>query len=299
LAASLEQGAAHPLARAIVARAGEVGVEPQPMANVRVHPGRGVSGEDGGHRVVLGSPAFLADSGVTIAPAGLAQVEAAGRTIVGVARDGELVGWLSLVDELRPGSAAAVGALQRIGVKVTMLTGDHPAPAAAVATMAGIGDWRAQQSPEGKRAAIAAMQKEGRVVGMVGDGVNDAPALAQADVSFAMGAGAGSALSAADVTLLRNDLGAVAAAVDLSRATLGKIRQNLFFAFFFNALGIPLAAFGLLSPVIAGAAMAASSVSVVSNALLLKRWRPPVAALSPPPRPPFATIGPVVKEKGP
>ena len=186
------------------------------------------------------------------------------------------IGWLTLVDELRPGAAAAVAALQRVGVAVTMLTGDHPAPAAAIAKTAGIGEWRAEQLPEDKRAAIVAMQKQGRIVGMVGDGVNDAPALAQADVSFAMGAGAGSALSAADVTLLRNDLAAVAAAVDLSRATLSKIRQNLFFAFFFNALGIPLAALGLLSPVIAGAAMAASSVSVVGNALLLKRWRPPV-----------------------
>ncbi len=128
--------------------------------------------------------------------------------------------------------------------------------------------------PRTSARSIVALQREGHVVGMLGDGVNDAPALAQADVSFAMGAGAGSALAAADLTLLRNDLAGVAAAIELSRATLAKIRQNLFFAFVYNALGIPLAALGLLSPVIAGAAMAASSVSVVGNALLLRRWRP-------------------------
>ena len=155
-----------------------------------------------------------------------------------------------------------------------MLTGDHSAPAGAIAKAVGIDSWHAEQRPEDKREAIVALQRDGHVVGMVGDGVNDAPALAQADVSFAMGAGAGSALAAADLTLLRNDLAGVAAAIDLSRATLAKIRQNLFFAFVYNALGIPLAAFGLLSPVIAGAAMAASSVSVVGNALLLRRWRP-------------------------
>jgi Cu+-exporting ATPase len=297
LAASLEQGASHPLARAIVAHAAEIGEKPRVVANVRVHPGRGVSGEENGRPIVLGSPAFLADSGVPVDRAQLAHLDAAGRTIVGIARDARLVGWLVLADELRAGSAAAVAALQRVGVTVTMLTGDHPAPAAAVAQTAGIGNWRAEQLPEDKRAAIVAMQKEGRVVGMVGDGVNDAPALAQADVSFAMGAGAGSALSAADVTLLRNDLAAVAAAVDLSRATLSKLRQNLYFAFFFNALGIPLAAMGLLSPVIAGAAMAASSVTVVGNALLLKRWRPPSgesASASASPAPAIATV---VKEE--
>ena len=297
LAASLEQGAVHPLARAITARAAELGVAARPISNVRVHPGRGVTGDEDGHPTVLGSPSFLAQSGVTIDGGEFARVETAGRTIVGVARDARLVGWIVLVDDLRPGAADAVAALQRAGVTVTMLTGDHRAPAAAVAKTAGITHWRAGQTPEDKRAAIVAMQAEGHTVGMVGDGVNDAPALAQADVSFAMGAGAGSALSAADVTLLRNDLAAVAAAVDLSRATLGKIRQNLFFAFFFNALGIPLAAFGLLSPVIAGAAMAASSVTVVGNALLLKRWRPPVAGSPPAAAPRLPINAATVKEK--
>jgi Cu+-exporting ATPase len=168
-----------------------------------------------------------------------------------------------------------------------------------VARSAGISHWLAEQVPQEKRAAVIGLQQRGHVVGMIGDGVNDAPALAQADVSFAMGAGAGSALSAADVTLLRNDLAAVAAAVDLSRATLSKIRQNLFFAFVFNVLGIPLAAFGLLSPVIAGAAMAASSVSVVSNALLLKRWRPPQAASAPARGQRTRPIATVVKEERP
>jgi len=298
LAASLEQGAVHPLARAITARAAELGVAAGPITNVCVHPGRGVSGDEEGHRLVLGSPALLAEAGVTIDAAELARVEAAGWTIVGVARDATLVGWIVLVDDLRPGAADAVAALQRVGVTATMLTGDRPAPAAAVAKAAGITRWRAEQSPEDKRAAIVAMQDDGHTVGMVGDGVNDAPALAQADVSFAMGAGAGTALSAADVTLLRNDLSAVPAAVDLSRATLRKIRQNLFFAFFFNALGIPLAAFGLLSPVIAGAAMAASSVTVVGNALLLKRWRAPIGRLPSAPTRGLNSSAAIVKEKG-
>jgi Cu+-exporting ATPase len=277
-AASLEHGATHPLARAIVAAAGELASRPLPLRDVRAHPGRGVSGTSGEQALCLGSPAFLAEAGVRTDDAALAHIQRDGHTIVGVAEGTRATGWITLADALRPGAAAAVRTLADEGVAVTMLTGDHPAPAAAIAKAAGIADWRAGQLPEHKRAAIVELQQRGRVVGMVGDGVNDAPALAQADVSFAMGAGAGSALSAADVTLLRNDLGAVAAAVDLSRATLAKIRQNLFFAFVYNVLGIPLAAFGLLSPVIAGAAMAASSVSVVTNALLLKRWRPPVPA---------------------
>ena len=226
-------------------------------------------------------------------------MQAAGHTIVGIAEGARLVGWITLADALRPTSAAAVASLKSAGIAVKMLTGDHPGPAAAVATALGIEDWRAGQLPEGKRAAIAAMQKQGHVVGMVGDGVNDAPALAQADVSFAMGAGAGSALSAADVTLLRNDLTGVATAVSLSQATLSKVRQNLFFAFAYNVLGIPLAAFGLLSPVIAGAAMAASSVSVVANALLLRRWRPPAGAPMSTKSSPLVTIPEPVNEEMP
>ena len=282
LATSLEYAATHPLARAIVTRAEAFGLTPLPVENVRVQPGRGVSAESGAKTILLGSPAFLAESGVRIDDGHLAQIQAAGQTTVGVAEGDKIAGWITLADALRVDAASAVAALKDAGVAVTMLTGDHPAPAAVVAKALGIDDWRATQLPQDKRAAIVEMQKQGHIVGMLGDGVNDAPALAQADVSFAMGAGAGSALSAADVTLLRNDLMAVAAAVDLSRATLSKIRQNLFFAFVYNVLGIPLAAFGLLSPVIAGAAMAASSVSVVGNALLLKRWRPPRAGITAP-----------------
>ena len=299
LAASLEQGATHPLARAIVKRAGELELHPLPMRNVQVYPGRGVSGENGTQEIRLGSPAFLAESGTGFDDAALARVQVEGRTIVGVAEGPKLVGWITLADTLRPNAAAAVATLKEEEVAVIMLTGDHPAPAAAMAKAAGIESWRAEQLPQDKRTAIVELQKQGRVVGMVGDGVNDAPALAQADVSFAMGAGAGSALSAADVTLLRNDLGAVAAAIDLSRATLAKIRQNLFFAFVYNVLGIPLAAFGLLSPVIAGAAMAASSVSVVSNALLLKRWRPPLASVTAPLAVRPTPAQPIVKEELP
>jgi Cu+-exporting ATPase len=155
-----------------------------------------------------------------------------------------------------------------------MLTGDHEATAAAVARAVGIEHWKAGVLPAAKADAIREKQAAGAVVGMVGDGVNDAPALAAADVSFAMGAGAAVAIESADVTLVRDDLDAVVDAIALSRATLRKIRQNLFFAFAYNVLGIPLAAVGALSPVVAGAAMALSSVSVVGNALLLKRWHP-------------------------
>jgi P-type Cu+ transporter len=175
----------------------------------------------------------------------------------------------------RPSTQDAVARLRAAGIDVVMLTGDNAATARAVASAVGIADFRAGVMPADTADAVRALKAQGKITGMVGDGINDAPALAAADVSFAIGAGSDIAIEAADVTLMRSDMNAVADAILLSRATLAKIRQNLFFAFAYNVLGIPLAAFGLLSPVIAGAAMAASSVSVVGNALLLKRWHTP------------------------
>ena len=193
--------------------------------------------------------------------------------MVAVGRDGDLVGTIALTDRLRETTPSAIARLLAHGIDVVMITGDNVATAEVVAKTAGIATYRAGVLPADKAAAVLALKAEGRVTGMVGDGVNDAPALAAADVSFAIGAGSAVAIEAADITVVRNDLNAVVDAILLSRATLSKIRQNLFFAFAYNVLGIPLAALGLLNPVIAGAAMAASSVSVVTNALLLKRWR--------------------------
>jgi Cu+-exporting ATPase len=180
---------------------------------------------------------------------------------------------LAIADPLRETSRAAVARLKGMGIRVVMLTGDHLETATAIAQETGIDDFHAGILPADKAAAVNALKTGKAVVAMVGDGINDAPALAAADVSFAIGAGSDAAIAAADVTLVRSDLNGIADAILLSRATLRKIRQNLFCAFIYNVLGIPLAALGMLNPVIAGAAMAMSSVSVVSNSLLLKRWR--------------------------
>ena len=235
--------------------------------------GKGVTGRVEGRAVQLGSPDFIEGLGVAVPPALLEPLVSAALTPVAVAADGRLLGVMGLADPLRASSKAAVARLQAMGLRVVMLTGDHPAAAARIAAEAGIAEFRAQVLPGDKAAAVEALRAEGRV-GMVGDGINDAPALAAADVSFAIGAGSDVAIEAADLTLVRSDLNSVADAIALSRATLGKIRQNLFFAFIYNIIGIPAAALGLLNPVIAGAAMAMSSVSVVSNSLLLRRWRP-------------------------
>lgn len=273
LAAGLEQTSHHPLARAVVTAAQEAGLSLSLPEAVQAVSGKGITGQVAGQRVMVGSPDFLAAQGTPLPADVLEPLLAAALTPVGVLADGKVLGALGLADPLRASSRAAVARLQGLGVRVVMLTGDHPAVAARIAAEAGITEFRAQVMPEGKAEAVAALRGEG-LVGMVGDGINDAPALAAADVSFAIGAGSDVAIEAADLTLVRNDLAGVADAISLSRATLGKIRQNLFFAFIYNILGIPAAAFGLLNPVIAGAAMAMSSVSVVSNSLLLKRWRP-------------------------
>jgi Cu+-exporting ATPase len=193
--------------------------------------------------------------------------------VIGVAHGGRSLGLIAIADPLRPTSPAAVAALQALGIEVIMLTGDNRRTAEYIAREAGITTFEAGLLPQHKAQRINALKQQGRHVGMIGDGVNDAPALAAAEVSFAIGAGSDVAIHAADVTLMRSDLLSAVDAVSLSRATFRKIKQNLFFAFIYNVLGIPLAAAGLLNPVIAGAAMAMSSVSVVSNSLLLKRWR--------------------------
>ncbi|MBS1156198.1 MAG: Copper-translocating P-type ATPase [Proteobacteria bacterium] len=270
LAASLEQGSEHPLARAILQ--GAAGQPLLPVEQFAVTAGQGVSGVLDAVEIRVGVPAwaatFSADVGSVI------QKQAAlGRTLAGVARDGELIGLIAIADAIRPSSTAAVARLRNMGVEVVMMTGDNAATAKAIAGQAGIERFRAQVLPQDKAAFVQQLKAEGKFVAMAGDGVNDAPALAAADVSFAMGAGSDVAIEAADVTLMHSDLRALVDAISLSRATLAKIRQNLFFAFIYNVLGIPLAALGWLNPVIAGAAMAMSSVSVVSNSLLLRRWR--------------------------
>jgi len=268
LAAALEHHSEHPLARAIVAAAGAV--EPLPVDQFKAVPGRGVEGRVAGRCLRLGSPGWL---GVA-ADETVAAWQRAGKTVVGLAEGERLLALFAIADALRPTSRAAVARLSGRGVRVVMLTGDNAATAAAIAFDAGIAEFRAGILPGDKAAAVAELKAGGLKVGMVGDGINDAPALAAADVGFAIGAGSDAAIEAADLTLIRSDLQSAADAIELSAATLSKIRQNLFWAFIYNVLGIPLAALGYLSPVVAGGAMALSSVSVVSNSLRLKRWRP-------------------------
>ncbi|MDP1526036.1 MAG: heavy metal translocating P-type ATPase [Rhodocyclaceae bacterium] len=260
LAASLEQGSTHPLAAALVAEALARGLALDAPQDVNAVPGKGIIGTVAGKAVRVGSPDWL---GV---------VEAKAQIVVAVGD--EIVGMITVADPLRESSKAAVARLQALGVEVVMLTGDNAATAAEIARQAGVARFEAGVLPADKASHVAALKAAGKMVGMAGDGINDAPALAAADVSFAMGAGADVAMQAADITLMRNDLNGVADAISLSRATLAKIRQNLFWAFIYNVLGIPAAALGFLNPVVAGAAMALSSVSVVSNSLLLKRWKP-------------------------
>jgi Cu+-exporting ATPase len=261
VAAALEAHSEHPLARAVM-RA--VDLAPAGVEGFTAHGGRGVSGRIDGQEARLGSPGFL----------GRERPALAGRTVLGVERGGRFLGWIALADELRASTPAALARLAAMGVEPIVLSGDAPAVVEALAAQLGIRRWQGGVLPQGKADEVARLQTEGRRVGMAGDGVNDAPALARADVSFALAGGTGAAIETADVTLMHNDLAGIADAIALSRATLAKIRQNLFFAFVYNVLGIPLAALGLLNPVIAGAAMAASSVSVVSNSLLLNRWKP-------------------------
>jgi Cu+-exporting ATPase len=276
VAAGVEQGSEHPLGRAIRRAALERGIGRSTIESFEAQPGRGVQGSLSGAKVLLGSPRLLAEYGIAVDRTAVAALARDGRTVVAVARDAKPLGLIAISDRLRPSSKAAVARLSALGIEVVMLTGDNDEAARGVAAACGIREVAAGLLPAEKLREIDRRRAAGRKVGMVGDGVNDAPALASADVSFAIGAGAGAAIQAADVTLMRSDLASVADAIDLSRATLAKVKQNLFFAFVYNVLGIPLAALGFLNPVVAAAAMALSSVSVVGNSLLLRRWQPAV-----------------------
>ncbi|MDR1228794.1 MAG: heavy metal translocating P-type ATPase [Azoarcus sp.] len=267
-AASLEQTSTHPLAAAILTAASERGLSlPSIEDEAQTTPGCGVHGLVDGVRTHAGSLSWFKTLGFAVPET---PPQLAGQSIVALAANGETLGLIGIADPLRESSRQAVSRLTRLGVEVVMLTGDNPGTAAAIAREAGIVHFKADVLPGGKAAAIETLKASGKRVGMAGDGINDAPALAAADVGFAMGAGSDIAMQTADITLMRNDLEGVADAIALSRATLAKIRQNLFWAFVYNILGIPAAALGFLNPVVAGAAMALSSVSVVSNSLLLR-----------------------------
>ena len=283
LAAALQATSDHPLAQAVTTAARDKGVQ-QPVAReAKALPGRGVEATVDGQRLALGSDRLLRELGALPGELGgdAARLEGQGRTVSWLVRkagDGggaaQLLGLLAFGDTVKPAARQAVERLHALGIATVMLTGDSRAAAQAVALELGIDDVRAEVLPEDKAEAVAALRAGGQVVAMVGDGINDAPALAAADVGIAMSGGTDVAMETAGITLMRGDPRLVADAIDVSRRTVAKIRQGLFWAFAYNVLGIPLAAFGLLSPVVAGAAMALSSVSVVSNALLLRRWRP-------------------------
>jgi len=280
LAATLAHASNHPLSQAVFAYTKTRGFIPEKLAQVTEIPGKGIEAQrdienmPASERIIrFGSPNYLHGAGFDIDDASLTPLLESGKTVIGVADANGIVGYLALTDQLRTSSVAAVARLQSLGIHVMMLSGDNTATTRAVATAAGINDYLAEVLPQHKADTVQTLKRQGKIVGMVGDGINDAPALAAADIGFAIGAGADVAIEAADVTLMKSDLNNVADAIALSRATLNKIRQNLFFAFIYNILGIPLAALGMLNPVIAGAAMAMSSVSVIGNSLLLKRWK--------------------------
>ncbi|HLL16296.1 MAG TPA: heavy metal translocating P-type ATPase [Pyrinomonadaceae bacterium] len=282
LAASAERGSEHPLGEAIVRRATERELALAPVSAFNARAGYGVEAEVEGRRVLLGNLRLMSDAGVELKEvrASAEALTEAGRTIVYVAVDGAAAGVIAVADEIKADSKAAVGGLQKLGLEVVMLTGDNRRTAEAVAREVGITRVLAEVLPEGKAAEVKKLQAEGKRVAMVGDGINDAPALAAADTGIAIGTGTDVAIEASDITLIRGSLNGVVTAIALSRQTIKVIRQNLFWAFVYNTLGIPLAAGALypltgwlLSPVVASAAMALSSVSVVANSLRLRRFK--------------------------
>ncbi|HFC04827.1 MAG TPA: copper-translocating P-type ATPase [Rhizobiales bacterium] len=275
LCAGLQSASEHPLAKAVVAYAGDS--ELPEVKDFAGHTGFGVSGNVGGKTVLIGNRALMADRSVAVSDDILttqAGWEDEGKTAVLVAIDGRLAGVMAIADPIRSETAGAIAGLKKQGIVPIMLTGDAERTARTIAGLAGIDTFYAETRPEGKVEVIKELQGQGKVVAMVGDGINDAPALALADVGIAMGSGSDVAMETAGITLMRANLGMVLAALQVSKRTWRKLWQNLFWAFIYNLIGIPLAVAGLLNPAIAGAAMAMSSVSVVSSSLMLRLWKP-------------------------
>ena len=283
LAAAVERQSEHPLAEAVVRYAQSQQVDLGEAQKFEAIAGSGVQGIVSDHLVQIGTQRWMEELGINtqVLQKYKALWEGAGKTVVWIAVNGEIEGLMGIADALKPSSEVAVRALRRLGLEVVMLTGDNRQTAEAIAQEVGIRRIFAEVRPDQKVAQVQALQAEGKVVAMVGDGINDAPALAQADVGIAIGTGTDVAIAASDITLISGDLQGIVTAIQLSRATIQNIRQNLFFAFIYNVAGIPIAAgvlfpiFGwLLNPVIAGGAMAFSSVSVVTNALRLRNFQP-------------------------
>ena len=278
LAGALQRGSEHPLAKAVLQACTEQGLQVPSVSDSQSLTGRGIAGRVEGRELALGNRRLLDESGLQ--PGGLADKarawEAEGRTLSWLIERGQqtqVLGLFAFGDSLKPGAAEAIDTLHAQHISSHLLTGDNRGSAKVVAEALGIDDVHAEVLPADKAATVAALKQAG-VVAMVGDGINDAPALAAADIGIAMGGGTDVAMQAAGITLMRGDPRLVPAALEISRKTYAKIRQNLFWAFIYNLIGIPLAALGYLNPVLAGAAMALSSVSVVSNALWLKAWKP-------------------------
>ena len=276
LAATAAAGSEHPLARAVAAFAKARGITVAAASAHRALAGRGIQAELNGEQIYFGNDRMMQELNIGTAhlDAVAARRRAEGRTVSWLARERTLIGLIAFDDAPRALAAEAIARLHARGIYTVMLTGDHRASAERIAAVLGVDDLRAEVLPEDKVNAVNAYKADGETVAMVGDGINDAPALAAADVGIAMSSGTDVAMHTSGVTLMRSDPMRVVEAMDISSRTVRKIRQNLFWAFIYNVIGIPLAAFGMLNPVIAGAAMAMSSVSVVTNAALLRRWKP-------------------------
>lgn len=279
LTLAIQNGSEHPLAKAVVDVAKEIGIAAPVATDLKALPGRGMAATVDGLDLRLGNTRLMNELNIDLSPmtAQAAALEQTGHTISWLAtvNNGRtLLGFFAFGDQIKPSAHVAIERLRALGIQTVLLTGDNHGSAQAVGQALGVDQIIAEVLPEDKAAKVGALQRSGRIVAMVGDGINDAPALAAANVGIAMSTGTDVAMQAAGVTLMRGDPELVADAIDISRRTYSKIKQNLFWAFIYNLIGIPLAAFGLLSPVVAGAAMAFSSVSVIGNALLLRRWRP-------------------------